>query len=230
MATRPATRSDPLAAAARLAGLRGRVLLHSGRDDDGLGRWSFVAAEPVATLLARGRSLVELDARGRPARRFTSDPFVAAEAFLAAHGCALEAQAAGPPLPRVIGYLGYDLARVVERLPGGSAVGADVPDLWLAAYSAVARWQADGDVEIVGPDGAARARLAEQLARPAPPALAPRVGPLVPDERRSATSSPPAMCIKSTSRAAWLPASSRPATRSRCTPRSRRSRHHPMAR
>ena len=182
MATTAATRSDPLAAAARLAGLRGRVLLHSGRDDDGLGRWSFVAAEPVATLLARGRSLVELDARGRPARRFTGDPFVAAEAFLAAHGCALEAQAAGPPLPRVIGYLGYDLARVVERLPGGSSVGADVPDLWLAAYPAVARWQADGDVEIVGPDAAARTRLAEQLARPVPPALAPRFGPLVPDD------------------------------------------------
>ena len=55
----------PIAAAARLAGRRGRVLLHSARDDDGLGRWSFVAAEPSATLIARGRSLVRLDATGR---------------------------------------------------------------------------------------------------------------------------------------------------------------------
>ena len=73
---------SPLHGAARLAGLRGRVLLHSARDDDGLGRWSFAAAEPRATLIGRGRSLVELDASGRPARRFTADPFEAAEAFL----------------------------------------------------------------------------------------------------------------------------------------------------
>ena len=38
----------PLDGAARLAGQRGRVLLHSARDDDGLGRWSFAAANPTA--------------------------------------------------------------------------------------------------------------------------------------------------------------------------------------
>ncbi len=40
----------PVEAAARLAGRRGRVLLDSGRDDDGCGAWSFLAADPVATL------------------------------------------------------------------------------------------------------------------------------------------------------------------------------------
>src|SRR5690606_15718904 len=91
---RNATRSDmstlalsPLAACARLAGRRGRVLLHSARDDDGLGTWSFCAAEPIATLIGRGRSLVRLDEKGRPAERFTGDPFEAVEAFLAEHGC-----------------------------------------------------------------------------------------------------------------------------------------------
>src|ERR1700690_3581855 len=98
------TRSDPLDAAARLAGRRGRVLLHSARDDDGLGTWSFLAAEPSATLIARGRSIVELDADGRPARRFTADPFDAAEAFLAAHGCVLGGPQGDAPEPRVIGF------------------------------------------------------------------------------------------------------------------------------
>src|SRR5215470_18097327 len=105
-----ATASSALDGAARLAGRRGRVLLHSARDDDGLGRWSFAAAEPRATLMARGHSLVLLDAAGRPTRRFTGDPFDAAEAFLAEHGCTLAGEP-GPPEPRVIGYLGYDLAR-----------------------------------------------------------------------------------------------------------------------
>ncbi len=168
-------------AAARLAGCRGRVLLHSGRDDDGLGRWSFAAAEPAATLIARGRSIVELDPRGRPSRRFTADPFEALDGFLTTHGCSL-GPATAPPEPRVIGYLGYDLARVIEKLPGGAEVGRDCPDMWLAAYGAIARWTPAGELEIVGPDAEARARLAARLARPPPPSLPPSIGPFVPDD------------------------------------------------
>src|SRR5947208_17062661 len=96
---------SPLAAVARLAGRRGRVLLHSGRDDDGLGAYSYVAAEPTATLIARGRSLVRLDELGRPAKRFAADPFDAAEEFLAEHGCKLEPREAAPAEPPVIGFL-----------------------------------------------------------------------------------------------------------------------------
>lgn len=174
----------PLEGAARLAGLRGRVLLHSGRDDDGLGRWSFAAAEPVATLIGRGHSLVELDANGRPARRFTADPLEAAEAFLATHGCTLGTVGTpgAPPMPRVIGFLGYDLARVVERLPGGPDLGKDSPDLWLGAYGAVARWDGANEHEVIGDDTGARARLADQLSRPARPTLPPRFAPLVADD------------------------------------------------
>ncbi len=184
--------SGPLEAAAQLAGRRGRVLLHSARDDDGLGRWSFVAAEPRATLIANGRSLVELDAAGRPARRFTADPFEAAEAFLAQHGCTLGDRARAedrdaPPEPRVIGYLGYDLARVVERLPGGPPRGKDTPDLWLAAYDAIARWPATGGdaraaPAILGDDAAARERLAAAIRGARPIAIAPSLGELVADD------------------------------------------------
>ena len=163
---------SPLDAAARLAGLRGRVLLHSAPGGEDPGRCSFLAAEPQATLIARGRSLVVLDAAGRPARRFTGDPLDAAEAFLAEHGCRLEPPGDGDPEPRVIGYLGYDLARVIDPLPGSAALAHDGPDLWLAAYGAVARWAA-GELAIVGPDRDARRRLGEALARPARPILAP---------------------------------------------------------
>ena len=151
---------NALDVAARLAGRRGRVLLDSARDDDGLGTWSFAAAEPRATLIARGRSLVRLDAAGRPAKRWTADPFEAAEAFLAEHGCTLEPRRDGPPEPRVIGFFGYDLARVVEQLPGGPALGTDTPDLWLGAYDAIARCRG-GEHEVVG---ASSARLAEAIA------------------------------------------------------------------
>ena len=170
----------PLVAAARLAGRRGRILLHSARDDDGLGDWSFAAAEPRATLIARGRSLVRLDEQGRPSARFTGDPFAAAEAFLAEFGCTLGPRGEGPPDVRVIGYFGYDLARVVEQLPGGPQLGHDVPDLWLGAYGAVARWRDGADLTIVGPD---RAWLEAALDK-GPPTLGvpPSFGPLVPDD------------------------------------------------
>ncbi len=183
----------PIDVAARLAGRRGRVLLHSGRDDDGLGTWSFAAAEPRATLMARGRSIVRLDERGRPAKRFTADPFDAAEEFLREHGCTLEPRGDGPPEPRVIGYFGYDLARVVEQLPGGPRLGQDVPDLWLAAYDSIARTRGE-HTEVIdtragggggaGGDGVGSARWLEQLlaSGPARPGLPPRLGELVPDD------------------------------------------------
>src|SRR5580765_4159299 len=95
---------DPIGAAARLAGRRGRVLLHSARDDDGLGSWSFVGAEPIATLIARGTSLVRLGPDGRATKRFSADPFSAVEEFLREHDCVLEARGPGAPDPRVIGY------------------------------------------------------------------------------------------------------------------------------
>jgi hypothetical protein len=99
--------ASPLDAAARLVGKRGRVLLHSARDDDGLGTLSFVTALPTATLIGRGRSLVRLDAQGRATRRWTADPFDASEEFLAEHGCTASGAFAGgaPPVPRVVGAI-----------------------------------------------------------------------------------------------------------------------------
>jgi para-aminobenzoate synthetase component 1 len=178
---------SPIDLAARLAGKRGRVLLHSARDDDGLGRWSFATAMPSSTLIARGRSLVRLDATGRAVARFTTDPFAAAEAFLAEHGCTPQpsAIAGEAPAPRVIGYFGYDLARVIESLPGGPTLGHDTPDMWLAAYDGVARWRggadaSDSNYELVGPD--ARALAAAIAAGPQHLGLAPHLGPLIADD------------------------------------------------
>ncbi|HEX7704374.1 MAG TPA: hypothetical protein VF403_26715 [Kofleriaceae bacterium] len=170
---------SPLDAAARLAGKRGRVLLHSARDDDGLGRCSFATALPSATLIGRGRSLVRLDGQGRAVQRFSADPFDATEQFLAEHGCTLSGASDALPAPRVLGYFGYDLARVIESLPGGPTLGHDTPDLWLSVYDGVARWSPTGDYELVGPDPTG---LASALAVVAPPLLAPRFGALVADD------------------------------------------------
>jgi anthranilate/para-aminobenzoate synthase component I len=70
---------------------------------------------------------------------------------------------------------------VVEQLPGGAALGHDGPDLWLAAYGAVAWWSA-GELVITGADRTARALLEQALARPAPPQLAPSFGAVTADD------------------------------------------------
>jgi anthranilate/para-aminobenzoate synthase component I len=69
---------------------------------------------------------------------------------------------------------------VIEQLPGGPTLGQDVPDMWLAAYSSIARWRDGRDGTVVGAD---RAWLEAALAKgPSTPGLPPSFGPLVADD------------------------------------------------
>jgi para-aminobenzoate synthetase component 1 len=177
---------DPVAAAARLAGRRGRVVLHSARDDDGCGGWSFVGADPVASLEIRDRRICHRGAAGDLIATWEGDPLDAIERFCREHGADLRqrAPASPTPRPRVIGWLGYDLGRAVEAVgPGPAPRGADAPDVWLGAYSALAAWSPDGAFSVIGADAGARRYLERLLAAgPAAPDAPPRFGPLAPDD------------------------------------------------
>jgi para-aminobenzoate synthetase component I len=171
---------DAMAACAALRGLRGRVLLHSARDDDELGDASFLAALPSETLLARGRALVRLAADGRASRRWTGDPVRAVAEFLEEHGAGLDRDDHDQGA-RVLGYLGYDLGRSIEALERGPRRGDDCPDVWLGAYPAVMRYDRAG-ARWLG-SSAARQRLAAALTGRTPPiGPAPSFGPLVADD------------------------------------------------
>ena len=157
--------------------------MHSARDDDGLGRATHVAAEPVASLEARGRALAMRDAAGAVVRRWDGDPLAAAEAFARDHGADLAAPVAPGAAPRVIGCFAYDLGRAIERLAAGPALGADTPDLWLGAYPAIATWTGDGETGAITGEPAACARLAAALATgPTAPGPAPALGALAADD------------------------------------------------
>jgi para-aminobenzoate synthetase component I len=201
----PLLPADPIAACAALRRCRGRVLLHSARNDDALGSWSFVTAEPSATLIVRGRAVVLLDRDGRPTRRWSGDPIAAINDFLHEHGAPLQAERSSTPTPssahpRVIGYLGYDLGRHVAPLAAhlehGPTLGDDCPDAWLGAYDAVARWsdagdsrgagvsaESPGDGPVLLGEPAACARLAQLLAQGEPaPSLPPAFSALAADD------------------------------------------------
>ena len=106
----------PVTAFAALAGDGPAYLLESVERGEQLGRYSFVAADPMAIVsIAGGRATVQ-DASGRRELE-GADPLRALEAYL-------QTFAAEPAegLPEgfcggAVGYLGYEAARYLERLP-----------------------------------------------------------------------------------------------------------------
>jgi para-aminobenzoate synthetase component 1 len=126
---------EPADALGRLAGLPYPLLLDSALGHPGLGRYSFVTADPFAHIRSRGpRTLVG----GKPVREST-DPFrVLAEQL---------ARFRADPLPGLppfqggaAGLFGYDLCHHLERLPRPRWDEFAVPDLavglydWVLAY------------------------------------------------------------------------------------------------
>ncbi len=107
--------TTPVAAFARLVGDEPGFLLESVEHGERWSRWSFIGRNPIATLCARGR---EVDVVGLLPPGVPRDQGIlaAVEAILATWRA--PALADLPPLHGgIMGYLGYDVVREVERLP-----------------------------------------------------------------------------------------------------------------
>ena len=165
-----ATRAIDVAEAFR--DLPGLVLLESARPGRNA-RWTYLTADPVAVL--------ESPAAG-------PDPFAVARRLVARLDPTPLVPADAPPfLGGLVGFLGYDLGAIFERLPAGAPVDQDLPPLRLALHDWVVAWdRRTGHAWIGGRalDGDGR-RLARRLddvharlddARPAPPSRSPRPG------------------------------------------------------
>jgi para-aminobenzoate synthetase component I len=107
---------------ARLRSRPGATLLESAAMR-GSGRWSYIVTDPAATLEARG-SKTTFQAES------WSDPFTALEALLERYKLAPTDE--GPDFQGgFIGYLGYDLARHLERIPNRTTADLNWPDMRL---------------------------------------------------------------------------------------------------
>ena len=108
---------DPFAACRRLAGLPFLVFLDSATEDERLGRYSFLAADPAAQL------------RSFSAARRLLAPWAAAPV---------------PGLPPfqggVAGYLSYDWGATLERVPRPRFADGAIPDAMLGVYDWVIAW------------------------------------------------------------------------------------------
>ena len=123
---------------ARLRALPGFWLLDSALDDGRAGRWSFAGAEPLAVARADGdRIEIEPCLRAGEAapllarRAWRGDPFAALREIVP-HAEASEDAASIPFVGGAVGWLGYELAAQIERVPVRSDGDLVLPDMaWL---------------------------------------------------------------------------------------------------
>ena len=174
----------PVAAYAKLVGDAPGFLLESVEHGERWSRFSFVGRDPVATIVLRdGRVEVE----GRLPVPLTADRGILAalEEMLATYRAPTIPEL--PPLHGgVVGYLGYDVVREVERLPTPPPDDAHVPDAVMSMIGSLAafdHWRQRvtmiESVPVIGLDDdgidaayevamASIARAVDDLARPLP--------------------------------------------------------------
>jgi para-aminobenzoate synthetase component I len=130
--------------------LPGLVLLESARPGRNA-RWTYLTADPIAVL--------ESPAAG-------PDPFTVARRLVGRLDRTIIIPADAPPfIGGLVGFLGYDLGAVLERLPSIAPADQDLPPLRLALHDWVVAWdRRTGHAWIGGRalDGDAR-RLARRL-------------------------------------------------------------------
>jgi para-aminobenzoate synthetase component 1 len=159
---------DPADVAERLADLPGLALLETRRCGPA-DRWSWLSADPLAVVDRLGSG---------------PDPFAALRALLGRMGP--ESVSAVPFTGGLVGYVGYDVARRLERLPSIAAADQDLPELHVALHDWVVVWDhrmarawlagraVDGDqARLARRISDVRARLSPQPVADAAPAAAP---------------------------------------------------------
>jgi anthranilate synthase component 1 len=194
----------PVAAFSNAGGSGQGFLLESVEGGERWGRYSFVGRAPLATIVARGR---EVSATGKLAV-----PTGDGRGILAALGellalCRSPSLAELPPLHAgVVGYLGYDVVREVERLPDVPPDDLGFPDAGLLVIGQLAafdhwrqrlvlvdnvvvdpEWSEDDTAAAYAAAGKRVAELAADCHRSAPVGPIPAPGPATPPAERTRT-------------------------------------------
>jgi len=135
---------DPARCCEQLAGLPYRLFLDSATPGTRLGRYSFLAADPVAVVASKG-SRTEIHRRlQKDQSRLVSevvngDVLAQVGLILGPHRC--DAIDGLPPFQGgAAGYLAYDWGRMLERLPESRHDDLALPDAVLGIYDWVIAW------------------------------------------------------------------------------------------
>ncbi|MGB7325597.1 MAG: anthranilate synthase component I [Rubripirellula sp.] len=98
-----------------------------------VGRYSFLAAQPIRRFVARGQQITVTQSDGSPPQQSTAkDPL---DEFRRHFHFSVAALDGLPPfVGGAIGYAGYDVVRYVEHLPNAPADDREIPDLDFGFY------------------------------------------------------------------------------------------------
>lgn len=122
--------ADPYQLLRCFDGCREPVLLESGTDPEGLGRYSILCCDPFAVFESRGDKRMVL--RGGMADVSRGDPLEKLRELLAEYTSTFQG-----PLPfygGAAGYFSYDLKDQIERLPQKARKDIEIPDIHLGLY------------------------------------------------------------------------------------------------
>ena len=130
--------TTPVAAFARVVGDEPGFLLESVEHAERWGRWSFVGRRPTATIVGRGgRDRLEVNGSLPGSVPLDRGVLAALEAVLSVYRSPRLDDL--PPLHGgVVGYLGYDVVREVERLPDVPPDELGLPDAILSVIGQLA--------------------------------------------------------------------------------------------
>src|SRR3954447_12139578 len=130
--------STPVSAFLRVVGDEPGFLLESVDHGGRWGRFSFIGRRPAATLVAR-RGRIEVDATLPDRIPLDRGVLAALEGVLAHYRAPLIPEL--PPLHSgVVGYLGYDIVREVERLPSAPNDDLGLPDAVMSIIGDIAAY------------------------------------------------------------------------------------------
>jgi para-aminobenzoate synthetase component I len=130
---------DPVRCCERLEGLPYRIFLDSALKGTSFARYSFLAADPIAVVRSKGATTEHVDLLTGRQSVAAGDALAAVQSALAPHK--VEPVAGLPPFQGgAAGYLAYDWANQLERLPTPRFDDLAMPDVVLGIYDWVLAW------------------------------------------------------------------------------------------
>ncbi len=122
---------DPVEAAYGLLYASYPVLLDSALLRPGLGRYSYLSADPYLVVRSKGRAVELIE--GDTVTRSEDNPFSVVKRLLST--LRTDRHPSGPPFQGgAIGYFGYEMGGLLERLPGKAVDDLELPDMTIGFY------------------------------------------------------------------------------------------------
>lgn len=111
------------------------VFLDSGMSINGMGRYSFIARDPFLTFSCKSTQITITSFQNEETLN-TTDPLTVLKQLLAKYTLPSHSES-GPFLGGAIGYFGYDLCYILEKLPNNSVDDIQIPDCYFGFYDTI---------------------------------------------------------------------------------------------